>query len=131
MRGTISALLVAVALASAPALAEDARFGYAAIQPADDAYVLTSPSGSGHNWGRPVFVRYLTLVAREWLRRHPEGPRLRIGERDITPVLDRVFRQSQQRIIVACFASHVHRATLPAPGAVWVRITASTDRVLK
>ena len=40
MRGTISALLVAVALASAPALAEDARFGYAAIQPADDAYVL-------------------------------------------------------------------------------------------
>ncbi|MBW9205454.1 ribonuclease J [Mumia sp. zg.B53] len=30
-------------------------------------------------------------------------------ERDISPVLDRVFAQSQQRIITACFASHVHR----------------------
>ncbi|UPK76651.1 ribonuclease J [Nocardioidaceae bacterium SCSIO 66511] len=30
-------------------------------------------------------------------------------ERDITPVLDRVFAASEQRIIVACFASHVHR----------------------
>ncbi|MGH3423581.1 MAG: ribonuclease J, partial [Nocardioidaceae bacterium] len=30
-------------------------------------------------------------------------------ERDIAPVLDRVFAQSEQRIIAACFASHVHR----------------------
>jgi ribonuclease J len=30
-------------------------------------------------------------------------------ERDITPAIDRVFSQSRQRIIVACFASHVHR----------------------
>ena len=30
-------------------------------------------------------------------------------ERDITPALDRAFGASQQRIIVACFASHVHR----------------------
>ncbi|MGI9156910.1 MAG: ribonuclease J, partial [Marmoricola sp.] len=31
------------------------------------------------------------------------------AERNIAPVLDRVFHQSRQRIIVACFASHVHR----------------------
>src|SRR5699024_4285948 len=30
-------------------------------------------------------------------------------ERDIAPVLDRVFAQSERRIIAACFASHVHR----------------------
>lgn len=30
-------------------------------------------------------------------------------EREITPVLDRVFATSKQRIIVACFASHIHR----------------------
>ncbi|WP_370614619.1 ribonuclease J [Mumia sp. Pv 4-285] len=30
-------------------------------------------------------------------------------EREISPVLDRVFAQSQQRIITACFASHMHR----------------------
>jgi ribonuclease J len=31
------------------------------------------------------------------------------SERDIAPVLDRVFRRADRRIIVACFASHVHR----------------------
>ncbi len=31
------------------------------------------------------------------------------SERNIAPVLDRVFYQSKQRVIVACFASHVHR----------------------
>ncbi|MDQ1617576.1 MAG: ribonuclease [Actinomycetota bacterium] len=30
-------------------------------------------------------------------------------ERDIAPVLDRVFHEAQRRVIVACFASHVHR----------------------
>ncbi|HLL08522.1 MAG TPA: ribonuclease J [Nocardioidaceae bacterium] len=30
-------------------------------------------------------------------------------ERDIAPVLDRVFASSERRVIVACFASHVHR----------------------
>jgi ribonuclease J len=30
-------------------------------------------------------------------------------ERDIAPVLDQVFRQARRRVIVACFASHVHR----------------------
>ena len=31
------------------------------------------------------------------------------SERDIAPVLDRVFNRADRRIIVACFASHVHR----------------------
>ena len=38
-----------------------------------------------------------------------EVPGLKTLERDITPVLERVFHQSSQRVIVACFASHVHR----------------------
>jgi ribonuclease J len=38
-----------------------------------------------------------------------EVPGFTTAERNIGPVLDRVFYQSQQRIIVACFASHVHR----------------------
>ena len=31
------------------------------------------------------------------------------SERDIAPVLDRVFTHSEKRVVVACFASHVHR----------------------
>ncbi len=38
-----------------------------------------------------------------------EVPGFTTAERNISPVLDRVFHQSTQRIIVACFASHVHR----------------------
>jgi ribonuclease J len=38
-----------------------------------------------------------------------EVPGFTTAERDITPVLDRVFAGSEQRIIVACFASHIHR----------------------
>jgi len=38
-----------------------------------------------------------------------EVPGFVTSERDIGGVLDRVFGQSKQRIIVACFASHVHR----------------------
>ncbi len=38
-----------------------------------------------------------------------EVPGFTTSERDITPVLDQVFSSSGQRIIVACFASHVHR----------------------
>ncbi|MDQ3616618.1 MAG: ribonuclease J [Actinomycetota bacterium] len=38
-----------------------------------------------------------------------EVPGFTTSERDITPVLERVFHQSDQRVIVACFASHVHR----------------------
>ena len=38
-----------------------------------------------------------------------EVPGFTTSERDITPALERVFHQSKQRVIVACFASHVHR----------------------
>jgi ribonuclease J len=38
-----------------------------------------------------------------------EVPGFVVSERAIGPVLDEVFRQAQRRIIVACFASHVHR----------------------
>ena len=38
-----------------------------------------------------------------------ETPGFTPTERGITPVIDQVFRESQQRVIVACFASHVHR----------------------
>ena len=38
-----------------------------------------------------------------------EVPGFTTSEKDIAPVLDRVFAKSDQRIIVACFASHVHR----------------------
>ncbi|MEZ0580125.1 ribonuclease J [Nocardioides sp. MH1] len=38
-----------------------------------------------------------------------EVPGFTTAEKRITPVLDTVFRESEQRIIVACFASHVHR----------------------
>jgi ribonuclease J len=38
-----------------------------------------------------------------------EVPGFTTSEVEIGPVIDRVFHQSQGRIIVACFASHVHR----------------------
>lgn len=38
-----------------------------------------------------------------------ETPGFTPAEKSITPVIDQVFRDSSQRIIVACFASHVHR----------------------
>ena len=38
-----------------------------------------------------------------------ETPGFTPAEKSITPVIDQVFRESEQRIIVACFASHVHR----------------------
>ncbi|HNM97280.1 MAG TPA: ribonuclease J, partial [Marmoricola sp.] len=38
-----------------------------------------------------------------------EVPGFTTAEREISPVLDRVFHSCNQRIIVACFASHVHR----------------------
>ncbi|MPZ63288.1 MAG: RNase J family beta-CASP ribonuclease [Propionibacteriales bacterium] len=36
-------------------------------------------------------------------------PGFTTSEGDITPVLDRVFANTAERVIVACFASHVHR----------------------
>ncbi|MFN8126123.1 MAG: ribonuclease J [Candidatus Nanopelagicales bacterium] len=38
-----------------------------------------------------------------------EVPGFLVSERDIAPVLDRVFAQASGRLIVASFASHVHR----------------------
>jgi ribonuclease J len=38
-----------------------------------------------------------------------EIPGIVTSERQIGPVLDEVFRHARRRIIVACFASHVHR----------------------
>ncbi|WP_250282264.1 MULTISPECIES: ribonuclease J [unclassified Frankia] len=38
-----------------------------------------------------------------------EVPGFVTSEREIAPVLDGVFRDANKRIIVACFASHVHR----------------------
>jgi ribonuclease J len=38
-----------------------------------------------------------------------EVPGFVTSERDISPVLNEMFGATQQRIIVACFASHVHR----------------------
>ena len=36
-------------------------------------------------------------------------PGFTVSERDISPVLDRVIRQTERRVIVTSFASHVHR----------------------
>ncbi|MCL2541299.1 MAG: ribonuclease J [Nocardioidaceae bacterium] len=47
-----------------------------------------------------------------------EVPGFTTAERRITPVLDQVFRESEQRIIVACFASHVHRVQQVLDAAV-------------
>jgi len=38
-----------------------------------------------------------------------ETPGFTALESSITPVIDQVFRDSRQKIVVACFASHVHR----------------------
>jgi len=38
-----------------------------------------------------------------------EVPGFTAGERDITPTLARIFGEARGRIVVACFASHVHR----------------------
>jgi ribonuclease J len=47
-----------------------------------------------------------------------EVPGFTTLERDISPVLDRVFAASAQRVIVACFASHVHRVQQVMDAAV-------------
>jgi ribonuclease J len=38
-----------------------------------------------------------------------EVPGFTTPEKDIAPAIDKVFRHAERRIIVACFASHVHR----------------------
>jgi ribonuclease J len=49
-----------------------------------------------------------------------EVPGFTTAEREIGPVLNRVFATSSQRIIVACFASHVHRVQQVMDAAVTV-----------
>jgi ribonuclease J len=49
-----------------------------------------------------------------------EVPGFTTAEREIGPVLSRVFATSRQRIIVACFASHVHRVQQTMDAAVAV-----------
>jgi ribonuclease J len=38
-----------------------------------------------------------------------ETPGFTALEKSITPVIDQVYRDSKQKIVVACFASHIHR----------------------
>jgi ribonuclease J len=47
-----------------------------------------------------------------------EVPGFTTPERDISPALERVFAASRQRVIVACFASHVHRVQQVLDAAV-------------
>jgi len=47
-----------------------------------------------------------------------EVPGVVIAERDIAPVLDEIFASTRERIIVACFASHVHRVQQVLDAAV-------------
>ncbi|QIK76234.1 ribonuclease J [Nocardioides piscis] len=47
-----------------------------------------------------------------------EVPGFTTNEKDIAPVLDRVFAKSSQRIIVASFASHIHRVQQVLDAAV-------------
>jgi ribonuclease J len=49
-----------------------------------------------------------------------EVPGFTTSERDISPVLERVFASSKRRIVVACFASHVHRVQQVMDAAVEV-----------
>jgi ribonuclease J len=47
-----------------------------------------------------------------------EVPGIVPSEREIAPVLDEIFSRTSQRIIVACFASHVHRVQQVLDAAV-------------
>ena len=47
-----------------------------------------------------------------------EVPGFTTSEQEIAPVLERVFRGSRRRLIVACFASHVHRVQQVLDAAV-------------
>jgi len=47
-----------------------------------------------------------------------EVPGFTTSERNISPALERVFYTSKQRVIVACFASHVHRVQQVLDAAV-------------
>lgn len=47
-----------------------------------------------------------------------EVPGFTTGEREIAPVINRVFAGAKRRVIVACFASHIHRVQQVIDAAV-------------
>ncbi len=47
-----------------------------------------------------------------------DTPGFTTGEREIEPAMERVFAQAQKKLIVACFASHVHRVQQVMDAAV-------------
>ena len=65
--------------------------------------------------GRITDVRTLARLGEEGVdlflvdSTNAEVPGFVAPERDIVPVLDRVFNQAERRVIVASFASHIHR----------------------
>jgi hypothetical protein len=74
-------LLAAPATAQVPEGAEVSSKGYIEMPPSTDgSYTVASGIGTGRSWGRPELIRFLVIAAREWARRHPDGPRLRIGD---------------------------------------------------
>lgn len=83
---TLAALLAGSLLAGSLVAQEspetdDKATGYIEMPVATDgSYTLASPPGSGHNWGRPEFIHFVIAVAREWHRRHPDLPRICVGD---------------------------------------------------
>jgi len=43
-------------------------------------WILNSPYGAERAWGREEMIRHLRLVCKEWRRRYPDRPRVRIGD---------------------------------------------------
>lgn len=78
----IALLAAAISLAPGGVHAQaDPGTGYIEMPEAQDgSYVLASGRGTGHHWGREELVRYITFLAREWRTRHPDAPRLLIGD---------------------------------------------------
>ncbi len=74
--------------------------------------------------GRITDVRSLARLGEEGVdlflvdSTNAEVPGFTTPERDIAPALERVFSRSRQRVIVACFASHVHRVQQVLDAAV-------------
>lgn len=80
---TLALLLSLLPMTAAQAAPPDdeSPLGYIEMPVSEDGtWVLSASPGSGRNWGTPTFIRHLMLVAREWRRRHPEGPVLRLGD---------------------------------------------------
>ena len=78
----LAGLLLLIALLLTGEAGADTKF--IEMPPATDGEYVTASSigtpGRGRHWGTPEMIRHLILVAREWKKRHPEGPVLRIGD---------------------------------------------------